>query len=177
MSPVPPEPSVETSADVTRLNEIGLGRCRALARALDLTLVVVPPGRPLPGSYWGDDEAGLVGATVYVYETTPVHSLLHEALHFVCMDDTRRAALDTDAGGEAIEECAVCYLQVLVADAIPGYGRARMFADMDAWGYSFRLGSARRWFEADADDARAWLEQRGLVPDVDGLAACLVSVP
>jgi hypothetical protein len=36
---------------------------------------------------------------------------------------------------------------------------------MDAWGYSFRLGSARRWFEEDADDARAWLERHGLADD------------
>jgi len=33
---------------------------------------------------------------------------------------------------------------------------------MDAWGYSFRLGSARRWFFEDADDARGWLVRRGL---------------
>jgi hypothetical protein len=29
--------------------------------------------------------------------------------------------------------------------------------DMDSWGYSFRLGATRRWFEEDADDVRAWL--------------------
>jgi hypothetical protein len=52
---------------------------------------------------------------------------------------------------------------VLLADALPGFGRARMFADMDAWGYSFRLGSARAWFEHDADDALEWLRQHGLV--------------
>ena len=32
--------------------------------------------------------------------------------------------------------------------------RARMWRDMDDWGYSFRLGSAQQWFEQDADDAR-----------------------
>jgi hypothetical protein len=31
-------------------------------------------------------------------------------------------------------------------------------ADMDAWGYSFRLGSTRAWFEADAEDAREFLQ-------------------
>jgi hypothetical protein len=86
-----------------------------------------------------------------------LHSVLHEACHFVCMAPARRAALDTDAGGDYDEENGVCYLQVLLADELPGFGRARMFADMDAWGYSFRLGSARAWFEQDADDARAWL--------------------
>jgi hypothetical protein len=34
---------------------------------------------------------------------------------------------------------------------------ARMMQDMDAWGYSFRLGSTRAWYEQDADDARDWL--------------------
>ena len=32
-----------------------------------------------------------------------------------------------------------------------------MCRDMDAWGYTFRLGSAQAWFEQDADDARRWL--------------------
>mgnify|MGYP002063509748 CR=1 FL=1 len=46
----------------------------------------------------------------------------------------------------------------VLADELPGFGRARMFADMDAWGYSFRLGAAQAWFDGDADDARQWLE-------------------
>jgi len=56
-----------------------------------------------------------------------------------------------------MEENAVCYLQGLLADALPGYDRQRLFADMDAWGYTFRLGSASAWFDRDADDARCWL--------------------
>jgi hypothetical protein len=35
-------------------------------------------------------------------------------------------------------------------------------ADMDAWGYTFRLGSTRAWFEGDAEDALAFLAARGL---------------
>jgi hypothetical protein len=34
---------------------------------------------------------------------------------------------------------------------------------MDAWGYSFRLGASRAWFEQDAQDARAWLNQHGII--------------
>ena len=37
--------------------------------------------------------------------------------------------------------------------------------DMDSWGYSFRLGATRRWFEEDADDARAWLLEHGLIDE------------
>ena len=94
---------------------------------------------------------------------TPLHSILHEACHFICMDDQRRAQLHTDAGGTVGEENAVCYLQGLLADQLPGYDRSRLFADMDAWGYSFRLGSARAWFERDADDARCWLLDHGII--------------
>jgi hypothetical protein len=73
------------------------------------------------------------------------------------MTPERRAGRDTDAGGDYAEEDAVCYLQILFADAIPEMGRVRMMRDMDTWGYSFRLGSAQKWFEQDADDARLWL--------------------
>ena len=70
--------------------------------------------------------------------------------------------LHTDAGGEITEECAVCYWSIVLAAALPQFGSARMLADMDAWGYSFRLGSAQRWFEEDAGDARVWLLAHGL---------------
>jgi hypothetical protein len=125
------------------------------------------PGEALPGSYWGDSEAGLQGNRLYVRPDTPLHSLLHELSHFVCMSPERRAGLDRDAGGDDEEECGVCYLQILLADELP-WGRDRMLDDMDRWGYSFRLGSARAWFEQDAADARRWLRQQGLVGD-DGL--------
>lgn len=136
---------------------------RSLLARYGLDLALLPPAAPIPGSWWGGREAGLRGATLYARPDTPLHSVLHESCHYVCMSPARRAALDTDAGGGYDEESAVCYLQVLLADELPGFGRARMFADMDAWGYSFRLGAARAWFEQDAEDARDWLEARGLV--------------
>ncbi len=128
---------------------------------LDLTLV--GHGEEIPGSYWGDSEAGLRGERLYARLDTPVHSILHEACHYVCMSPERRAGLDTDAGGGDPEEAAVCYPQVLLAGELAAVGRARMLADMDSWGYSFRLGSTRAWFEADAADARGWLERHGVV--------------
>jgi hypothetical protein len=98
---------------------------------------------------------------------TPAHSFLHELCHYVCMDSTRRAALATDAGGSDDEECGVCYLQVLLAERLTGFGSARCLADMDAWGYSFREGSARAWFDGDGAQARAWLVSHALV-DAEG---------
>ncbi len=118
---------------------------------------------PIPGSYWHEDEAGIIGLRVLVRHDTPLHSILHEGCHTICMDQQRRAVLHTDAGGEYAEEDAVCYLQILLADLIPGFGRERMWQDMDAWGYTFRLGSAQRWFQEDAEDAREWLVQHGLL--------------
>ena len=128
-----------------------------------MQLTLVAPGEGIPGSYWGHSEAGLKAERLYARLDTPVHSVLHEASHYICMTPERRAGLDRDAGGTDLEESAVCYLQVLLADEVPGMGRARLLSDMDAWGYSFRLGSTRAWFEQDATDARDWLCRHGVI--------------
>jgi len=130
-----------------------------------LTLRLTAPHENIPGSYWGESEAGLKGDVLYARLDTPVHSVLHEASHYLCMTPERRAGLDRDAGGDDAEESAVCYLQILLADALAEVGRDRMMQDMDEWGYSFRLGSTRAWFEGDAGDARQWLRARGLIRD------------
>ena len=98
---------------------------------------------------------------------TPLHSILHEACHYVCMDKARRNGVHTDAGGDYDEENAVCYLQILLAGYIENFGRQRMFKDMDQWGYTFRLGSAQAWFEKDAEDARLYLQNLGLIDSQD----------
>lgn len=139
----------------------------ALAGRFGIETVPVAPGAEIPGSFWGAPEAGLVGEKLYFRADTPAHSLLHELAHVVCMDPARRDRLDTDAGGDDLEECAVCYLEVLLADELAPFDRARCLADMDAWGYSFREGSARAWFRGDGREARAWLEAHGLV-DAEG---------
>ena len=148
---------------VLTIADVDPGSITTLLDRYGLTLRPHPAGAQLPGSFWGDAEAGLVGNTVHVRPDTPIHSLLHESCHYICMDAERRRNLHTDAGGDTDEENAVCYLQILLADDIPEMGRARMFKDMDAWGYSFRLGSAVRWFEEDAEDALAWLLRENLV--------------
>ncbi len=135
----------------------------ALLARYGLSVLIGAPGDPIPGTYWGEPEAGLTTSGLHVRPDTPLHSALHEACHWICMAQERRATIDTDAGGDDLEECAVCYLQVLLADLVPGVGRHRLLADMDAWGYSFRLGSARAWFEQDADDARDALLAWGLI--------------
>jgi hypothetical protein len=138
-----------------------------LLRRYGMELILVAPEEVIPGSFWGDSEAGLRGDRLYARLDTPVHSILHEACHYICMAPERRAGLDRDAGGDDLEEAAVCYLQVVLADELPGVGRKRLWADMDAWGYSFRLGKAQAWFEEDAEDARLWLGAHGVI-DADG---------
>lgn len=128
-----------------------------------LELRLVPLGEALPASYWGDSEAGLRGRQLFARRDTPLHSILHEACHYVCVTPERRVGIDTDAGGDFDEENGVCYLQILLADFIPRFGRERMLDDMDAWGYTFRLGSARTWFASDAADTHDWLLARGLI--------------
>ncbi|NKF22882.1 hypothetical protein [Solimonas marina] len=152
--------SAEPEPQVRRCTEIGVAPLRALLEPLGLHIETVADGESIPGSYWGETEAGLIGDVLYLRADTPVHSALHEACHWLCADDARRAAMHTNAGGEDVEEHAVCYLECLLAERLAGYSRSECFTDMDAWGYHFILGSAQAWFERDADDALAWLERR-----------------
>lgn len=148
-----------------RVADIALDDARGLLTGFGLELRLVADGDAIAGSYWGDCEAGVIGSTVYVRSDTPVHSLLHEACHLIVMPKDRRAAVHTDASDSIAEEDASCYLQILLADQLPGVGRDRLMADMDEWGYTFRLGSARAWFEQDASETRAWLAARDLIPE------------
>ena len=151
--------------DVLRVGELPPEDLAALLAEHGLRLHPVEDGLPIPGSFWGDPEAGVIGSVVYARGDTPVHSLLHEACHLIVLPPERRARVHTDASDCVLEEDATCYLQIVLADGLSGVGSDRLMADMDAWGYSFRLGSARAWFEHDAEDARAWLMERGLLPD------------
>jgi len=150
---------------VLRLAEVEPGSIDSLLAHYGLTAGRLDPEADIPGSFWGAPEAGLVGSTLFFRPDTPVHSLLHELCHYVCMDASRRTGLDTDAGGDDIEECAVCYLEILLADSLAPFDAERCLADMDAWGYSFREGSASAWLEGDGREARDWLLGRGLIDE------------
>jgi len=154
---------------ILRLRDIASSDVAALLASYGLQLHRIEDDAPIPGSYWGEPEAGIVGTQVYARGDTPVHSLLHEACHLIVLPDDRRQAVHTDATDSVEEEDAVCLLQALLGDALPGVGRDRVFADMDAWGYTFRLGSARAYFERDADAAWDWLRERGFVDAHRGL--------
>jgi hypothetical protein len=148
---------------VLRFGDINPAELTAMLASFKLEIFVTGEAEEIPGSYWGDEEAGLIKDRLYLRVDTPVHSILHETCHYICMDSERREALDTNAGGDDDEENAVCYLQLLLARNLSSISEERLFSDMDAWGYSFRLGSTQAWFEQDADDARRWLLKNGLI--------------
>ncbi len=154
---MPQQQSILTLAD------INFNDASALLHPYGLTLQRVDDAAPIPGSYWGECEAGIIGNTVYARSDTPLHSLLHEACHLIVLSPERRVGVHTDATDSIEEEDAVCVLQTLLGDALPGVGRERVFSDMDSWGYTFRLGSARAYVEHDAESAWAWLEMHGLI--------------
>jgi hypothetical protein len=149
---------------VTCVGDMHFDDAVALLAAHDLRLHRVEAAAPIPGSYWGEPEAGIIGSDVYVRDDTPVHSMLHEACHLIVLPPERRALVHTDATDSVPEEDATCYLQIVLAGQLPGVGSDRLMLDMDAWGYTYRLGSTRAWFEQDAEDAKAWLVERGLLP-------------
>ena len=147
------------------LSTVDRGAVTHLLAGYGLTLQMVDANAPIPGSYWGESEAGLEANVLFARPDTPLHSVLHEAAHYICMTPQRRAALDRDAGGDDAEEGAACYLQLLMAEVLGAAERQQLYDDMDRWGYSFRLGSTRAWFEQDAVDARSWLLERALIDE------------
>jgi hypothetical protein len=148
---------------VLLINSIDRLPLQILLDRYGLVLQLVAPEEVIPGSYWGEREAGLIGSKIFARLDTPLHSVLHETAHFICMTPERRAGLDTDAGGDDAEESAVCYLQVILSKSLPSVSYERICRDMDEWGYTFRLGSAAKWFEQDAADACDWLIRHGVL--------------
>ena len=153
--------------DVLRLADVETAAVTGLLSRYGLSLKIITTDDAIPGSFWGDEEAGLIGNELLARADTPLHSILHETCHYVCMDKARREGLHTDAGGDYDEENAVCYLQILLADHIEQFDRTRMQLDMDQWGYTFRLGSAQAWFEKDAEETRTYLLNLGLIDQHD----------
>lgn len=156
-------PDVSDPTDVINCNDFLQAQLKQLLECYGIDIIKVGNNDNIPGSFFGEREAGLIGNQLYLRHDTPVHSALHEAGHFICMDPARRQQLHTDAEGDYDEENGVCYLQILLAGCVEKLGRAKMLRDMDRWGYSFRLGSAKAWFEQDAEDARTWLLKHGII--------------
>lgn len=136
-----------------------------LLSPFQIQIKIIPLNKSIPGSYWGESEAGLIKNKLYIRSDTPVHSALHEACHFICMDSLRRNQLNTDAAGDYDEENAVCYLQILLAAKLRGCSAAILMENMDSWGYTFRLGSTLSWYLHDAIEARQWLINEHIIQE------------
>jgi len=145
------------------LADIGFDAPRRLLARYRLELVQVDNQEPIPGSFWGESEAGVIGSRVFARFDTPVHSLLHEACHLIVLPEEKRADVHTDATDSIAEEDAVCVLQAILGEQLPGVGRERIWADMDEWGYTFRLGSAKAYFEQDAHSAFQFLIDKKII--------------
>jgi len=158
---------------VLLVKDCSLESLQALLSTYQLNLIIIENEKSIPGSYWGDSEAGLISNKVYARQDTPIHSLLHESCHYICMDQSRRENLDTNAEGDYDEENGVCYLQILLSNNLPEMGQERMLQDMDSWGYTFRLGSSKKWFEDDAEDAFSWLLSHNIINKEKGVTYSL----
>jgi hypothetical protein len=153
----------EQDAPVVRLRDIHIEQAQRVLGCFSVRLELVADGCTIPGSYWGECEAGLIAACVYVRKDTPVHSMLHEACHVIVLPEQQRTSIHTNASDSIAEEDASCYLQLRLAEYIDGFGYSRACQDMDTWGYSFRLGSTHAWFQNDAEDASVFLQQSGIM--------------
>ena len=108
---------------IVTCSEINLNHLIKLLNKYDLRIETVEPLTKIPGSWFGDSEAGIIKNTLYIRPDTPVHSALHESCHYICMDKHRRKKLHTNAGGDYTEEDGVCYLQILLAGFIEDFGQ------------------------------------------------------
>jgi hypothetical protein len=128
-----------------------------------LELQILADDEPIPASFWGEPEAGLIGKTIFVKKATPLHSMFHELSHLICMTEGRRLSVNKDAKSDDEEESAVCYLQILLGDLLTGVSSNLLMKDMDDWGYSFRLGSTQAWFQDDSCDSKKWLQKENIL--------------
>jgi len=156
-------PDVSDPTNVLNCDQAQQSQLATLLKPYGIEIISIAEDTDIPGSFFGEREAGLIGNKLYLRYDTPVHSALHESCHYICMDSIRRNKLDTDAEGDYDEENGVCYLQILLAGQLPAVGKDRMLIDMDRWGYTFRLGSAQVWFEQDAEDANNWLLRHNII--------------
>ena len=94
--------AVAVVEEVLRVEDLGQTLVSNFLARLGLNLEWLPANSTINGSYWGEPEAGIIGESVYVRDDTPVHSMLHEVCHIICMSADRRSCLDRDAGSDVL---------------------------------------------------------------------------
>jgi len=63
--------AVDISTDVLTLEQIDVEFVELMLRSYGLDLVRVDENAPIPGTYWGEPEAGLIGNAIYARGDTP----------------------------------------------------------------------------------------------------------
>jgi len=64
---------------VLQYADINPAELAGLLGLFQLEICITGETKEIPGSYWGDEEAGLIKNRLYLRTDTPVHSILHEA--------------------------------------------------------------------------------------------------
>ena len=91
------------------ISDLSFDSVAVLLGKYKLSIELIPGDQTINGSFWGEPEAGVVGNRVFVRGDTPVHSLLHETCHIVCMTPERRQKLKGDAGGDdLVKQGMIC---------------------------------------------------------------------
>src|SRR5690625_8003398 len=80
---------------VLRLDELPPGAAENLLQRYGLNLQTVAEGQPIPGTFWGEPEAGIIGGTVAARPDTAGQSLPHEAGHPPARTPVRRPHIPT----------------------------------------------------------------------------------
>src|SRR5690625_7793131 len=66
---------------VLRLDELPPGAAEKLLQRYGLNLQAVAEGQPIPGTFWGEPEAGIIANRQHARPDTPVKYRHHEASH------------------------------------------------------------------------------------------------
>ena len=100
--------------EVLRLRDVAGCDVVALLARYGLRFERVADGAPIPGSFWGESEAGLISSTVFARDDTPLHSLLHEACHLIVIPPEMSWRGDRKASGLVFDENVKCCMPLLV---------------------------------------------------------------
>ena len=156
------KPLLQTPLTCCCLRDIGFDDVAALLARYGLAARARRRRRADPRQLLGRTRSRPDRPRVHARDDTPVHSLLHEAAHLIVLPPERaRRAYRRHRFGRGRRRRLRA---AVAARRRPARRRPRaLMADMDAWGYTFRLGSARAYFERDAEDAGPGCSARGLV--------------
>ena len=70
--------TVEMTEDVICCSQLKPDEIQLLLSRYDLQQQLIDLNQTIPGSFWGESEAGIIQQTIYFRPDTPAHSLLHE---------------------------------------------------------------------------------------------------